>query len=169
MPSSSELPISRIKVSIPHRRRELITRTRLIDAIYEQLEKRLLLIVAPAGYGKTSLLVDLAQQTELAVGWLSLDALDQDPQRFLRYLIAAVAERFPNFGCDSLAALESMTSIEQDEERLLVTITNEINAQIHEHFILILDDYHLVANISFINYAISRFLKLTGEHIHLIL
>src|SRR5512146_3277355 len=117
MPSSSELPISKIKVRTPHRRRELITRARLIDAIYEQLEKRLLLIVAPAGYGKTSLLVDLAQQSELPVGWLSLDSLDQEPQRFLRYLIAAIAEQFPSFGCDSLAALQSMTSFEQDEER----------------------------------------------------
>lgn len=169
MPSSSGLPISRIKVRIPHRRRELITRTRLIDGIYEQLEKRLLLIVAPAGYGKTSLLVDLAQQSELPVAWLSLDALDQDPQRFLRYLIAAIAEKFPGFGRDSLAALESMASIEQDEERLFVTITNEINAQLNEHFILILDDYHLVSSVAFINHAISRFLQLTGEHVHLIL
>src|SRR5512147_855568 len=169
MASSSELPISRIKVHIPQRRRELITRTRLIDAIYEQLEKRLLLIVAPAGYGKTSLLVDLAQQSELPVSWLSLDALDQEPQRFLRYLIAAINERFPKFGRDSLAALESMASIEQDQERLLITITNEINAQINEHFILILDDYHLVSNVPFINHVISRFLQLTGEHVHLIL
>ncbi|RPI93225.1 MAG: hypothetical protein EHM40_10560 [Chloroflexi bacterium] len=169
MLSLSELPISRIKVRIPHRRRELITRTRLIDALYEQLEKRLLVIVAPAGYGKTSLLVDLAQQSELPVSWLSLDVLDQEPQRFLRYLIAAITEKFPGFGRDSLAALESMASIEQDEERLLITITNEINAQINEHFILILDDYHLVSNVAFVNHVISRFLQLTGEHVHLIL
>lgn len=147
----------------------MITRTRLIDALYDQLEKRLLLIVAPAGYGKTSLLIDLAQQSELPVCWFSLDALDQDPQRFLRYLIAAISEMFPKFGRDALAALESMTSIEQDEERLLVTITNEINAQIHEHFILVLDDYHLVGNVPFINHVISRFLQLTGEQVHLIL
>ncbi|HEX5810384.1 MAG TPA: AAA family ATPase, partial [Anaerolineales bacterium] len=169
MPSSSRLPISKIKVRIPFRRRELITRTRLIDALYDQLEKRLLLIVAPAGYGKTSLLIDLAQQSELPVCWLSLDALDQEPQRFLRYLIAAISETFPKFGRDALAALESMTSIEQDEERLLVTITNEINAQINEHFVLVLDDYHLVANVAFINHAITRFLQLTGEQVHVIL
>ncbi|HSL28189.1 MAG TPA: tetratricopeptide repeat protein [Anaerolineales bacterium] len=169
MPSSSGLPISKTKIRIPYRRRELITRPRLIDEIYEQLEKRLLFLVAPAGYGKTSLLVDLAQQSELPVSWLSLDALDQEPQRFLHYLIAAINDRFPKYGRDSLAALESMTSIEQDEERLLVTITNEINAQINEHFILILDDYHLVSNVTFINHVISRFLQLTGEQVHLIL
>jgi LuxR family transcriptional regulator, maltose regulon positive regulatory protein len=169
MTSPSGLPISKIKVRIPYRRRELITRTRLIDSLYDQLEKKLLLIVAPAGYGKTSLLIDLAQQSELPVCWLSLDTLDQEPQRFLRYLIAAISERFPKFGRDALAALESMTSIEQDEERLLVTVTNEINSQINEHFLLILDDYHLVTEIPFVNHVISRFLQLTGEQVHLLL
>jgi LuxR family transcriptional regulator, maltose regulon positive regulatory protein len=166
---SSGVAISRIKVRVPFRQRELITRTRLIEAIYDQLERRLLLLVAPAGYGKTSLLVDFADQCELPVAWLSLDALDREPQRFLRYLIASLAERFPLFGKDSLAALESMTSFEQDEERLLVTITNEINALINEHFVLILDDYTMVANIPFVGHVISRFIQLTGENVHVIL
>jgi len=166
---SSGLPISKIKVRVPFRRRELITRTRLIEAIYDQLEKRLLILVAPAGYGKTSLLVDFAQQCELPVCWLSLDALDQEPQRFLRYVIASITEKFPHFGQDSLAALESMTSFDQDEERLLVTVTNEVNALINEHFVLILDDYHLVANIPFMGHVISRFLQLTGENVHFIM
>ena len=146
MRSTPSLPVSRIKVRIPFRRRELILRTRLVDALYDQLEKQVLLVVAPAGYGKTSLLVDLAQQSELTVCWLSLELMDQEPQRFLRYLIASIAEKYPAFGRDSLAALESMSSFEEDEERLLVTLTNEINAEINEHFLLILDDYHLVGS-----------------------
>ncbi len=169
MQSSLDLPVSRIKVRVPFRRRELITRTRLIDTLYEQLDKRLLLIVAPAGYGKTSLLVDFAQQSEMAVCWLSLDSLDQEPQRFLRYWIASIAERFPDFGRDSLAALESMSSFEEDEERLLVTLANEVNAQIHDHFTLILDDYQQVANVQPIAHIISRFLQLCGENVHIIL
>ncbi len=169
MSASFGLPVSKVKVRIPFRRRELISRPRLIDALYHQLEKRLLLVVAPAGYGKTSLLVDFAYQSELPVCWLALDTLDQEPQRFLRYLIAAIAERFPDFGRDSIAALESMTSFEADEERLLVTLTNEINACIKEHFILILDDYHLLGNIPLFGQVISRFLQLTSEHVHLVL
>jgi LuxR family maltose regulon positive regulatory protein len=169
MLSSSALPISRIKVRVPFRRRELITRSRLIETLYDQLEKRLLLLVAPAGYGKTSLLVDFAQQCELPVCWVSLDVLDQEPQRFLRYMIAALTEQFPNFGRDSLAALESMTSFEQDEERLLITITNEINALINEHFVFILDDYHMVSHVAFIGHVISRMVQLTGENVHFIL
>ena len=84
MQTSSGLPVSKTKVRVPFRRRELISRTRLIDFLYEQFEKRILLLVAPAGYGKTSLLVELAQQTELPICWLSLDPLDQEPQRLLR-------------------------------------------------------------------------------------
>jgi len=169
MPSTIGFPISRIKVSVPFRRRELILRTRLVDALFDQLEKRVLLLVAPAGYGKTSLLVDLAQQSDMPVCWLSLDVLDEEPQRFLRYIIAAIAEKYPGFGRDSLAALESMSSFEQDEERLVVTLTNEINAQIDEHFLLILDDYHLVGNVPFISHMVDRFLQLVGENVHLLL
>ena len=163
------IPVSKIKIRIPHRRRELIGRTRLIESIYEQLEKQLLLVVAPAGYGKTSLLVDLAHDSELPVCWLSLDALDQEPQRFLAYLISAIAEKFPDFGRDSINALKSMTSFEQDGERVLVTLTNDIASHIDEHFILILDDYHLVGDVLIVRQLINRFLQLVGENAHLIL
>jgi LuxR family maltose regulon positive regulatory protein len=163
------IPVSKIKIRVPHRRRELISRTRLIESIYEQLEKQLLLIVAPAGYGKTSLLVDLAHDSELPVCWLSLDALDQEPQRFLAYLISAIAEKFPDFGRDSVNALKSMTSFEQDGERVLVTLTNDITSHIDEHFILILDDYHLVGDILIVRQLINRFLQLAGENVHMIL
>jgi ATP/maltotriose-dependent transcriptional regulator MalT/two-component SAPR family response regulator len=166
---SSALPISKIKVRVPYRRRELITRPRLIESIYDQLERRLLLLVAPAGYGKTSLLVDFAQQSEMPVCWLSLDALDQEPQRFLQYMIAAITEKFPGFGKDSVAALESMASYEQDEERLLITISNEINALINEHFVFVFDDYHMVAGVTFIGHVISRLIQLTGENVHFIM
>lgn len=169
MSSTPGFPVSKIKVRVPYRRRELLVRTRLVEALFDQMEKRALLVVAPAGYGKTSLLVDLAQQCEMPVCWLSLDTLDEEPQRFLRYLIAAITERFPDFGQDSLAALESMSSFEEDEERLLVTLTNEINSQVNEHFLLILDDYHLVGNTPFIARMVGRFLQLAGEHVHLLL
>jgi len=163
------LPISKIKIRIPFRRRELIRRNQLLESIYDQMESRLLLVVAPAGYGKTSLLVDLAQDSELPVSWLSLDVLDQEPQRFLTYLIYAIAETYPDFGRDSIAALESMSSFEQDGERVLVTLTNEIAKEINEDFILVLDDYHLVGDVLIIRQIISRFLQLASENVHLIL
>lgn len=169
MSTTFSIPISAIKVRIPPKRRELISRPRLIDQLYDQLDKSLLFVIAPAGYGKTSLLVDLASQVDLSFCWLSLDALDQDPQRFLRYLIAAIAERFPSFGKDSLSVLEAMTSLESDQEQVLITVTNEINAKIRDHFILVLDDYHFVEGAPVIGQVVSRFLQLAGENVHLVL
>ena len=169
MNSLFNIPISAIKVRIPPRRAELVTRPRLIDLLYDQLDRQLLFVIAPAGYGKTSLLLDLARQVEIPVCWLSLDTLDQDPQRFLRYVIAAISERFPEFGRDSLAVLESMASMISDQEQILVTITNEINARIREHFVLVLDDFHFVEGSDVIRQVMNRFLQLTGENVHIII
>lgn len=169
MQPSTSLAISKIKVRVPFRRQELITRTRLLETLTNQLNRRLLLVVAPAGYGKTSLLVDVAQQSKNPVCWFAIDPLDREPQRFVRYLIAAIAEQFPEFGQEALMALESMTSFDGDEERLLVTLANEIISKINVPFHLILDDYHLVGDMPFAGLIISRLLQLTDEHLHLIL
>ena len=163
------IPTSRTKVIIPALRPEILRRRRLLAHFDDLLEKKLILITAPAGYGKTSLLVNFAHQTELPVCWLSLDALDQDPQRFMAYLIAALAERFPNFGKRSNAVLRTITNFEQDSERLLSSLINEADDLIKEHFALIVDDYHFVDSIPSIRSIFSRFISLMGENCHIIL
>ena len=169
MSSLFNIPVSAIKVRIPPKRAEIITRPRLIELLYDQVDRPLLFVVAPAGYGKTSLLIDLAGQVELPVCWLSLDTLDQDPQRFLRYVIAAIAERFPHFGRDSLSVLENITSLTTDQEQILVTITNEIHACIREHFMLVLDDFHFVEGSELVIQLLNRFLQLMGENVQIII
>jgi len=169
MSSFHEIPVSAIKVRIPPRRRELIARPRLTEQLYAHLDKALLFVIAPAGYGKTSFLVDVSNQVDMPVCWLSLDGLDQDPQRFLRYVIAALAERFPAFGRDSLAVLGNMTSLAADQEQILVTLTNEITMKIHDHFLLVLDDFHLVEEERMIRQLLGRFLQLCGENVHLVI
>lgn len=169
MTSAEQFPVSKIKISQPRRRPEIVARQRLVETLYDQLDKKLIMVVAPAGYGKTSLLIDLAANSDLPVCWLSLDSLDQEPQRFLSYIISCIHQSFPDFGKESTAALESLTSFEKDSERLLITLTNEINSRIFEHFLLILDDYHMVDSASEIRLLVNRFIQLSGENVHFIL
>lgn len=167
--SEMEIPISKTKIILPKRRVEILSRKRLLDAMYESLDRKLIMVSAPAGYGKTSLLIDLAYQSILPFSWLALDPLDRDPQRFIAYVIAALKDRFSKFGNRSSSALNAMTSLEDGMERLLVTLVNEIYDEIQEHFVLVLDDYHLLDDVQPIQYFINRFIQLVGENCHLVL
>ena len=163
------IPISKTKIVVPHRRPELLSRPRLLESLQSLLDNKLLLLSAPAGYGKTSLLIDLADSTEMPVCWLSLDPLDRDPQRFIAYLIASLAERFPGIGETSRLQLNQLTSIEQEAESLLVTLTNEIYDQVEDDFLLIIDDFHLLDDVPLISTLLNRFLELIVENCHIIL
>ena len=167
--SSKSIPISKTKIVIPHRRPELLSRPRLLESLKALLDNKLVLLSAPAGYGKTSLLIDLAHSIEVPVCWLSLDPLDRDPQRFMAYLIATLAERFPGVGETSRPQLNRLKSIEQEAESLLITLTNELYDQVEDDFLLILEDYHLLDDVPVISTLLNRFLELVVENCHILL
>ena len=162
-------PISKTKIILPRRRQELLTRTRLLDILYDRLDRKLIIISAAAGYGKTSLLIDLAHHSELPFCWLGLDPLDSDPQRFVAGLIASLGEKFKGFGNRSRSMLNGITNLEEGMERVLVTLVNEIYDDIHEHFVLVLDDFHVLDEARPILYFVNRFIQLVGENCHIVL
>src|SRR5512134_3234083 len=167
--ASKPIPISKTKIIVPYRRHELLSRPRLLESMQSLLDNKLLLLSAPAGYGKTSLLIDLAQNINMPVCWFSVDLMDRDPQRFLAYLIASLAEQFSRIGEASRPQLNRLKSIEQDAESLLVTLTNEIYEQIEEDFLLIVDDFHLLDDFPVISALVNRFLALVVENCHVLL
>ena len=167
--TKSSIPISKTKIIIPNRRRELLSRPRLLEKMNGFLENKLILLSASAGYGKTSLLIDLAHQAKVPVCWLTLDPLDRDPQRFMAYLIASLAERFPKVGEASQPLLNNLKSMESDAEALLVALTNELYDQAEGDYFVILDDFHLLDDVAVVASLVNRFLQLVDENCHLII
>ena len=162
-----DLPVSRTKIVLPRRRPEWLSRPRLIDLFYELLEYKLILVSAPAGYGKTTLMVNVGHELDLPACWLALDELDQDLSRFYSYLIASLAERFPDLGARAQAELQGQTSL--DPDRLATVLAGEIYDRAREHFLLVLDDYHLVERSDPVRAFISRFIQLADENLHVAL
>lgn len=130
------------KIRIPPTAHALVPRPRLVDLIEREIARhKLLLVSAPAGYGKTTLLSDWACSSRLVVAWLSLDDEDDDLKRFLRYLVAAWKVAQPEIKDGPLDLLAQDSS--SDREALLAALINTGN-QISDHLVLILDDYHVI-------------------------
>ncbi len=161
--------VTRTKILLPRRRPDLISRHRLLEMLDDVLDYRFTLVSAPAGYGKTSLLIDLAHQAKYPVSWLTLDSLDQDLQRFLTHLIKSINLNFPDFGSRTLSLLDNTSSLALDLDQLIRTLVNDMYDNIREHFAIILDDYHLVDDNQQINRFISRLGQEMDENCHLIL
>ena len=163
------IPISKTKIIVPHRRPEILTRHRLMESMKGLLTNKLILLSAPAGYGKTSLLIDLAQNADMKVCWLALDTLDRNPQRFIAYLMASLVELFPDVGEISKSLLSQLKSIESDSENLLVTLTNELYERVDEDYLIILDDFHLLDEEQVVSSLLNRFLQLVDENCHVLI
>lgn len=139
-------PLIETKLYLPSPRAGLVARPRLRQRLGAGLTARLLLVSAPAGFGKTTLLVDWLASLEtgddgVRATWLSLDPGDNDPARFWRYLVAALRMAVPGVAEDTLALLgDSQTP---RAEALLTAVVNDVAASEAE-VVLLLDDYHVI-------------------------
>jgi LuxR family maltose regulon positive regulatory protein len=136
-------PILATKLYIPPPRPGIVPRRRLVERLNEGLAagRKLALISASAGFGKTTLASEWIAGCKRPVAWLSLDEGDKDPTRFLTYLVAALQTIVPNIGAGALAVLQSPQPA--STESILTTLLNEIST-IADSFILVLDDYHVI-------------------------
>ncbi|GAB5426394.1 MAG: LuxR C-terminal-related transcriptional regulator [Crocinitomicaceae bacterium] len=129
------------KLYTPTTRSQTVSRTHLIDRLNQGLQARLTLICAPAGFGKTTLISEWLSQSDHPSAWLSLDEQDNEPTRFLTYVIAALQTIEPHIGDDLLKLLQSPQPPTIDT--LLIPLINAL-ATMPETFILVLDDYHVL-------------------------
>ena len=143
------------KLYMPKMRDELVLRPRLVDQLAASEEKKLVLITAPAGYGKTTLLTEWFFQKKKAVAWYSLDETDNDIGRFLSYCILALQSINAGICSSVLNVIRSPDPPPIDT--LLTFVINDL-ACLNKHCLLVMDDFHLITDAQ-VHYALSFLLQ----------
>jgi LuxR family maltose regulon positive regulatory protein len=141
---ASATSVLQTKLTSPPVRADLISRFRLTQQLSASLERPLTLVCAPAGYGKTTLIGEWLSSRAgglVRVAWVSLDEDDNDPTRFLTYLVTALGSISLFDGDDLLSLLRSPQL--PSPKVLLTALLSRIEA-FPEDFVLVLDDYHLI-------------------------
>ncbi len=140
------MPVLGTKLHVPSPRRRLVQRARLTDRLRTDDGEgpRLVLVAAPAGFGKTTLLTQWLAAAELSqrrVAWLALDSGDADLRQFLTNLVAAIQTAEPEVGVEALALLAAAGATQTDA--VLVSLINDLDV-LAGPMVVALDDYHVI-------------------------
>src|SRR5688572_20766430 len=154
------------KVQIPPQPHRAVGRARLNEVLeHEILHYKIILLSAPAGYGKTTFLSQWAHSSRLPVAWLSLSEEDNDFDRFFRYLLTAWEKIRPEVSSSQLGLL--LGGSMPDHNAVLSAFVN-IAQDTPDHLIFVLDDYQLIQELS-IHQAITFLLDYLPSTFHLVL
>jgi LuxR family maltose regulon positive regulatory protein len=138
------------KLFLPLPSPDAIFRPRLFELLNQSSSRKLTLISAPPGFGKTTLLIEWhALNPAFGLGWLALDEADNEGLRFWTYFVAAVQRVHPEVGQEALATLQSLATTPPSIETVLAGLINEIAALPSDSsFGVVLDDYHVITNLA---------------------
>ena len=167
LPGKGELPFLATKI-VPARFGGLVPRPRLLAILSEFPDKRLGVIKAPAGFGKSSLAAAWAEKLEQSgdcVAWLAIDSDDDEATRFLFYVSQALHHACPDVGTDAIGLILENNLI--DPTTILSSLINDL-AEIDENVYLFLEDYHWLSA-SRIHETVAYFLKHAPSHCHVVL
>jgi len=172
-PSSIDISVGNmgfgVKPRPPLRTDGVIRRQRLIDLLHRNIDSCVQVISAPAGYGKTTLLVDFINDLDIPVCWYSLDESDRDPRIFMEGLSISVQSQFPNFYYQSDNILLPTFELAKYTAKLVASFTNELAAKVSEYTIFVIEDYHFIENNSLLNLAFDLLLNNMPDNCHLII
>jgi LuxR family transcriptional regulator, maltose regulon positive regulatory protein len=143
-------PLLTTKFFPPPVREKLVARTRLVERVELGLRqgRKLVLVSAPAGFGKTTLVVEACQRLgDCRMAWLSLDDADNEPIRFWRYLVTALRRVEGGLVAGGTLGELAMDMLEANQpppiETVLTGLLNDL-AELSEPLVLVLDDYHVI-------------------------
>jgi LuxR family maltose regulon positive regulatory protein len=155
----------RTKLRLPFTRTGLVARPRLQEKFAQGLHGPLTLITAPAGFGKTILAASCVSRYGMPVAWLSLDKDDNQVERFLKYLVAAMQETFPTIGGEAAQLLAG--SQQAPTGRILTGLINGLT-DASKDIVLVLDDYQFISNQA-VHEAVVFLLEHCPQTLHLVI
>jgi LuxR family maltose regulon positive regulatory protein len=155
------------KISVPPSRAVLVRRERLFERLDAGLQRKLTVLSAPAGFGKTTLLSHWVEQQERPLAWVALDEQDNDPHRFLTYLAHSLQSAVPD-----LQLIEKTTVLRQASQSIpidstLAMMVNDLQ-RIQDPLGVVLDDYHVITNQE-VHETLSFLIEHVPGNVHLIL
>lgn len=159
------IPILATKLYIPPSRSTFVLRSRLIERLNEGLHRKLTIISASAGFGKTTLVREWLTACGRPAAWLSLDKGDNDSTRFLTYFVAALQTISANIGEGLLGVMQSPQP--PSTESILTALLNEITT-IPDDFVLVLDDYHVI-DTKLVDNALTFLIEYLPPNMHLVI
>lgn len=165
-------PILPLKITPPPVRREEILRRDLQALLTEVRLLPVTVVVAPAGYGKTTLLAQWADQlthTGAQVAWLGFDASDQEPALLLTYLIAAIRRLLPTAGEQALRLLQSLAGLRHNWPLVAGALLSDVQRELQSPAILMLDDVHLVSEGPITTELLGYLLRTAPPNLHIVM
>ena len=153
------------KLHIPPAGNNVVHRSELFEKLNSGLSKKLILVSAPAGYGKTTLISDWISQNKIPAAWLSLDNGDNDPAVFLSYVISGIQTIEKKFGQSALRLLNSPNS--PSVESITSLLINDV-LSVNQNFLLVLDDFHSIKSNEILKLAAYLFDYIPGN-IHIVI
>ncbi len=146
------------KVMLPQLHSRVVRRSRLLDCLYEAADRKAILVTAPAGYGKTTLLADWARELEHPTCWYALDEDDNNPRVFFDRLLLSLGHRFAGFGERTRRVLSGLSDFSGGAAGVVRTLLNEVIEAIPCWFVLMFDDYHRLGDAPQIDAILSQLL-----------
>lgn len=147
---------------------DIIHRQRLTDLLQINIDSSVQVISAPAGYGKTMLLADFANDLNIPVCWYTLDEYDRDPEILFHGLSRSIRYQFPDISWQKETCLLSDCEVLSGTLKIVNKFISELSAKVTDYFIIVIEDYHFVEDNDIFREAFNSLLKNLPSNCHII-
>lgn len=154
------------RLAVPRRQPKTLRRIRLLDNLHNNIHRKVNFVCAPAGYGKTTLLVDFAEDVDAVIFWYRITPEDRTLNGFAENIIYAFQQKYPQFGQE---ILDTIASENISTGSMAYLLANEIENTLEDFSLLVLDDFHEISTDSDIIELIETFLQIIPDSLRLLI